>query len=198
MSIRIRSWPDEPEQALSRVHDRIDEDLRSHPMVTLAAEAVPFSHRAPAGDRFGPVRLVERDADTAVVFACDTSRWVILVQQEDNSATASVLHGVPNPRVGFDRSFRTSFLQLLALHQTGAPSMAEDLPDVAWLSLSGIAAEGVSRFEMATSVDSDSGDVGADGVVLAVLRGRWKEKPKVVVHLTNGETVAVHHPSLAR
>lgn len=44
------------------------------------------------------------------------------------------------------------------------------------MALAGIAAEGVSRFEVRSSLDTDTGGVGADGVVLAVLRARWREK----------------------
>lgn len=197
MNIRISSTPDEPRNALSPVRDRIDDDLRSHPAVRLAREAVPSAVRD-TEERFGPVRLVERDSGTAVVFAGDTSRWVVLVQPGDDSEKATVLVGVPNPRIGFDRSFRASYLERLSVHQSGDPSSAREQPEFGWLSLAGIAAEGVSRFEVRTSVDTDNGDVGADGVVLAVLRGRWKERPNAVVTLASGETVPIHHPSLRR
>jgi hypothetical protein len=64
MSIRISSSTpeDEPGSTLLPARDRIDEDLRTHPAVRLASEAVPLMHRTTAGVRFGPVRLIERDS----------------------------------------------------------------------------------------------------------------------------------------
>lgn len=124
MSIRISSNTpdDEPGSTLLPVRDRIDEDLRTHPAVRLASEAVPVMHRTTAGERFGPVRLIERDSDVAVVFAADTTRWAVLVQPGGDSPKASLILGVPNPRVGFGRSFRASYLERLTVHQSGDPS----------------------------------------------------------------------------
>jgi hypothetical protein len=198
MSIRISSNTpeDEPGNTLLPVRDRIDEDLRAHPAVRIASEAVPLMHRTTAGERFGPVRLVERDSDSAVVFAADTTRWVVLVQPGEVSPEASLILGVPNPRVGFGRSFRASYLARLTVHQCGDPSVAKEPPELGWMSLAGIAAEGVSRFEVRSSVDTDAGDVGADGVVLAVLRAQWREKLHVAVTVAGGETIAIQHPSV--
>ena len=64
------------------------------------------------------------------------------------------------------------------------------------MALAGIAAEGVSRFEVRSSLDTDTGGVGADGVVFAVLRARWREKLHVAVTLAGGETVPIHHPTV--
>ncbi|MDJ0417539.1 hypothetical protein [Rhodococcus opacus] len=199
MSIRISSNTpeDEPGNTLFPVRDRIDEDLRTHPAVRLASEAVPLMHRTTAGERFGPVRLIERDSDFAVVFAADTTRWAVLVRPGKDSPEASVIIGVPNPRVGFGRSFRASYLERLNVHQSGDPSVAKETPEFGWMALAGIAAEGVSQFEVRSSLDTDTGGVGADdGVVFAVLRARWREKLHVTVTLASGETVPIHHPSL--
>ena len=198
MSIRISSNTpeDEPGNTLLPVRDRIDEDLRTHPAVRLASEAVPLMHRTTAGERFGPVRLVERGSDVAVVFAADTTRWAVLVQPGDDSPKASLILGVPNPRVGFGRSFRASHLERLTVHQSGDPSVAREPPDFGWMGLAGIAAEGVSQFEVRSSLDTDIGGVGADGVVFAVLHGRWREKLHVTVTLASGERVPIHHPSV--
>lgn len=198
MSIRISSKTpdDEPGTTLLPVRDRIDEDLRGHPAVRLAREAVPAMYRTATGERFGPVRLVERDCDVAVVFAADTTRCVVLVQSGGDSPAASLILEVPNPGVGFDRSFRTSYLQRLKIHQSGDPSGAEKPPEFGWMALAGIAAEGVSEFDVRSSLDADTGGVGADGVVLSVLRARWREKLHVAVTLASGESVPIHHPSL--
>ncbi|MGW4334896.1 hypothetical protein ACWEK5_19015 [Rhodococcus koreensis] len=193
MSIRISSNTpeDEPGNTLLPVRDRIDEDLRTHPAVRLASEEVPLTHRT-SGERFGPVRLVERGSDVAVVFAGDTTRWAVLVQQGDDSPKASVILGVPNPRANFGRSFRASHLARLTVHQAGDPSVAKEPPEAGWMALSGIAAKGVSQFEVRSSIDTDTGGVGADdGVVFAVLRARWREKLHVAVTLASGEIVVV-------
>lgn len=181
MSIRISSSTpdDEPGSTLLPVCDRIDEDLRTHPdedlrthpAVRLASEAVPLMHRTTAGVRFGPLRLIECDSDVVVVFAADTTRWAVLVQPGSDSPKASVILGVPNPRIGFGRSFRASYLARLTVHQSGDPSVGREPPEFGWMALSGIAAEGVSQFEVRSSLDTDTGGVGADGVVFAVLRG---------------------------
>lgn len=193
MSIRISSSTpdDEPGSTLLPVRDRIDEDLRTHSAVRLASEAVPLMHRTTAGVRFGPVRLIERDSDFAVVFAANTTRWAVLVQPGGDSPKASLILGVPNPRVGFGRSFRASYLARLTVHQSGDPSVAREPPEFGWMALAGIAAEGVSQFEVRSSLDTDTGGVGADGVVFAVLRARWREKLHVAVTLAGGETVPV-------
>ncbi|MFE7417920.1 hypothetical protein [Rhodococcus sp. NPDC057529] len=199
MSIRISSNTpdDEPGSALLPVRDRIDEDLRTHPAVRLAVEAVPLMHRTTAGERFGPVRLIQRDSDVAVVFAADTTRWAVLVQPGGDSPKASVIIGVPNPRANFGRSFRASYLERLNVHQSGDPSVAKEQPEAGWMALTGIAAEGVSQFEVRSSLDTDTGGVGADdGVVFAVLRARWREKLQVAVTLASGETVPINHPSV--
>lgn len=198
MSIRISSKTpeDEPGNTLWPVRDRIDEDLRDHSAVRLAGEAVPAMYRTAAGERFGPVRLIERDSDVAVVFAADTTRCVVLVQPGSDSPKASLILEVPNPGVRFDRSFRASYLERLKIHQSGDPSGAEKPPEFGWMALAGIAAEGVSQFEVRSSLGTDTGGVGADGVVLAVLRARWREKLHVAVTLASGETVPIHHPSL--
>ncbi|MFC0448168.1 hypothetical protein [Rhodococcus jostii] len=198
MSIRISSSTpdDEPGSTLFPVRDRIDEDLRTHPAVRLAGEAVPLMQRTTAGERFGPVRLIERDSDFAVVFAADTTRWAVLVQPGSESPKASLILGVPNPRVGFGRSFRASYLERMNVHQSGDPSVAREPPEFGWMALAGIAAEGVSQFEVRSSLETDTGGVGADGVVFAVLRARWREKPHVAVTLASGETVPIHHPTL--
>ena len=199
MSIRISSSTpdDEPGSALLPVRDRIDEDLRTHPAVRLAGEAVPLMHRTTAGERFGPVRLIERDSDVAVVFAADTTRWAVLVQPGRDSPKASVIIGVPNPRANFGRSFRASYLERLNVHQSGDPSVAREPPEFGWMALAGIAAEGVSQFDVRSSLDTDTGGVGADdGVVFAVLRARWREILHVAVTLASGEIVHIHHPSL--
>ena len=197
MSIRISSSTpdDEPGSALLPVRDRIDEDLRTHPAVRLASEEVPLMHRT-SGERFGPVRLIERDSDFAVVFAADTTRWAVLVQPGSDSPKASVIIGVPNPRANFGRSFRASYLERLNVHQSGDPSVAREPPEFGWMALAGIAAEGVSQFEVRSSLDTDIGGVGADGVVFAVLRARWREKLQVTVTLASGDTVHMHHPSV--
>ena len=62
---------------------------------------------------------------------------------------------VPNPGVGFDRSFRTSFLQRLKTHQSGDPSGGEQPPEFGWMALAGIAADGVTRFDVRSSLDAD-------------------------------------------
>ena len=199
MSIRISSNTpeDEPGNTLLPVRDRIDEDLRTHPAVRLASEAVPLMHRTASGERFGPVRLIERDSDVAVVFAAGTTRWAVLVQPGDDSPKASLILGVPNPRANFGRSFRASHLKRLTVHQSGDPSVAKEPPEAGWMALTGIAAEGVSQFEVRSSLDTDTGGVGADdGVVFAVLRARWREKLHVAVTLASGETVLIHNPSL--
>ncbi|BAH48708.1 hypothetical protein [Rhodococcus opacus] len=108
-------------------------------------------HRSTAGGRFGPVRLIERDSDFAVVFAADTTRWVVLVQAGGDSPKASVILGVPNPGVGFGRSLRASYLQRLTVHRSGDPSVARKPPEFGWMALAGIAAEGVSQFEVRSS-----------------------------------------------
>ncbi|RYF52850.1 MAG: hypothetical protein EOO27_27610, partial [Comamonadaceae bacterium] len=156
MSIRISSNTpeDEPGNTLMPVRDRIDEDLRTHPAVRLASEAVPLMHRTTSGERFGPVRLIERDSDVAIVFAADTTPWAVLVQPGDDSPKASLILGVPNPRVGFGRSFRASYLSRLTVHQSGDPSDAKEPPEFGWMALAGIAAEGVSQFEVRSSVDT--------------------------------------------
>ena len=198
MSIRISSNTpeDEPGNTLLPVRDRIDEDLRTHPAVRLASEEVPLMHRT-SGERFGPVRLIERDSDVAVVFAGDTTRWAVLVQPGDDSPMASLILGVPNPRANFGRSFRASHLKRLTVHQSGDPSVAREPPEFGWMALTGIAAEGVSQFEVRSSIDTDTGGVGADdGVVFAVLRARWREILHVAVTLASGEIVHIHHPSL--
>lgn len=190
MNIHISSTPDQPENnPLCPVRDKIDENLRSHPAVRLASEQVPFMHRV--SGRFGPVRLVERGSDITVLFAADTTRWVIVVRPGEDSPKASLIIGVPNPRVGFDRSYRASHLERLTVHQTGDPSIATEEPEFGWLALFGIAADGVSRFQARTSVDTDTGDVGDDGGVLAVLRARWKERPTVVLTQTNSATITM-------
>ncbi|WP_160093601.1 hypothetical protein [Rhodococcus sp. T7] len=153
-------------------------------------------HRTTSGERFGPVRLIERDSDVAVVFAADTTRWAVVVQPGDDSPKASVILGVPNPRANFGRSFRASHLARLTVHQSGDPSVAKEPPEFGWMALTGIAAEGVSQFEVRSSLDTDTGGVGADGVVFAVLRARWREKLHVAVTLASGETVPIHQPSL--
>lgn len=198
MNIRISSGTpeDEPGNALLPVHDRIDEDLRTHPAVRQASDAIPSMHRAAAGQRFGPVRLVERDDDVAVVFAADTSRWAVLVQRSGTSSEASVILGVPNPRVGVGRSFRVSHLARLTVHQSGDSSIGKQPPEFGWMSLSGIAAQGVTRFEVRSSIDTDTGDVGDDGVVVSVLRARWREKLYAAVTLASGETITINDPSL--
>jgi len=198
MSIRISSKTpeNEPGNPVLPVRDRIDDDLRTHPVVMLASEAVPASYRIAAGERFGPVRIIERGADVAVVFAAETTRCVVLVQPGGVSPTASLILEVSNPGVGFDRSFRTSYLQRLKAHQSGDPSGAEQPPEFGWMALAGIAADGVTRFDVRSSLDADTGGVGADGVVLGVLRARWREKLHVAVTLVSGETVPIHHPSL--
>lgn len=70
-----------------------------------------------------------------------------------------------------------------SVHQSGDPSVAKEPPEFGWMALAGIAAEGVSQFDVRSSLDTDTGGVGADGVVLAVLRGRWREKLHVAVTL---------------
>ncbi|WP_157108791.1 hypothetical protein [Aldersonia kunmingensis] len=132
------------------------------------------------------------------MFAADTTRWAVLVQQSGDSPEASLILGVPNPRVGFSRSFRASYLDRLTVHQVGDPSVGKEPPEFGWMSLSGIAAEGVKRFEVRSSIDTDTGGVGDDGVVLAVLRARWREKLNAAVTLASGEAVAIHHPSVHR
>ena len=76
MSIRIspKMPEDEPGNTELPVRDRTGEDLRTHPAVRPASEAVPLMHRTTGGERFGPVRLIERDSGSAVVFAADTTR----------------------------------------------------------------------------------------------------------------------------
>ncbi len=64
------------------------------------------------------------------------------------------------------------------------------------MALAGTTAEDVSQFEVRYSVDTDTGGVGADEVVLTMLRARWREKLRVAVTLASGETVPIHHPSL--
>ena len=115
MNIHISDAQDEPgSNPLLPVRDRIDETLRSHPAVTLASEEVPLMYRG--GDRFGPVRLVERGSDVAVVFAADTTRWVVVVQPGEDSPQASLLLGAPNPGVRLGRRYRASHLNLSLIH----------------------------------------------------------------------------------
>ncbi|MCQ4119569.1 hypothetical protein [Rhodococcus tibetensis] len=144
-----------------------------------------------------PYLVVVREDVAAVALRDAQSRCVIMVNKvEGQWETPQMVTVGVSPRAAPDRNFRPSFIQRLEIHRSGPPTVDGGPPDSSWITVSGFAASGARSIAVASSLDRCVADVADDGFVLAVLRSPWREKPAVVVAMSDGRRIPCAHPSL--
>ncbi|GAF46905.1 hypothetical protein RW1_035_00480 [Rhodococcus wratislaviensis NBRC 100605] len=145
-----------------------------------------------------PYLVVVREDVAAVALRNAKSRYVIMVNEVDGQwETPQMMTVGELPREAPDRDFRPSFIQRLEIARNGPPSADGGPPESSSITLSGFVASGAQSIEVSSSLDEYVTDVADDGFVLAVLRSPWREKPAVVVALSDGRRIPCAHPSLA-
>lgn len=80
-------------------------------------------------------------------------------------------------------------LEPVGIHGSGWPGPDGGPPDKVWLTVNGFAAADVGAVELVTDLDRHAAPVQPDGSFLTLVRARRRQKLRIRLHLTTGETL---------
>lgn len=137
-------------------------------------------------------RAVTTRTPAAAVLLCDHDRRrVVIVEQRSGVWTApTMLSESPwDPRTRPETTAGPWALAQMTRTQSGLPQADGSSPVDAWTAVTGVAAPDATSVRVRSALDEHEVPVGADGVVLALLRSPWRGPLDVVVQTLHGEVV---------
>ncbi len=163
----------------------------SHPAVDVAVDALTGS-----GGAARPVAAIERDGVVAVLAETPTIQAVVFVEHRDGEWTPpKLVNG--HPRREIIRPATTGGIApitRLCRKRVGPPVAPGATPEWTWFAATGTAAEDAVSVTITSSVDTHQVEVGADGLVFAVVRVNTDDEPAIVVRTRDGREVPVPTP----